>query len=114
MTNNLLDILSQYTNLTKDVDLFYLEMPLGKSGLWLADRQTDNARTGYKEYDMYYRGKDKQQCIDNLEYLSNAIENMTECSINGEIFKLTVLYSWDYMEKDSEGYYVFTNTLRLI
>lgn len=114
MTDNLINVLDQYTALTKDVDLFYLEMPLGKAGLWFADRQTDASRTGYKEYDIYYRGKTKQSAIQNIAYLKNTLDNLEECSINGEIFKLQVLFEWDFLEKDAEGYYVFANSLRLL
>lgn len=113
-TNQLLKILEDYTALTLDTDLFYLEMPLGKSGLWIMDRQNPKAPTGYKEYDIFYRGKTKQSAVDNIEYLNDAIEYLTGCEINGKIFKLERLFEWDYLEKDSEGYYVFANTLRLL
>lgn len=114
MTNELLDILDTLTDLTKDTDLFYLEIPLGKGGLWIADLQTTKAPTGYKDYNVYYRGKTKQSAIDNLEYLNDSIDNLDECRINGNIFKLTRLYEWDYLEKDSEGYFVWANTFRLL
>ena len=114
MTDNLMAVLDTYTVLTKDTDLFYLDMPLNTSGLWFADRQTDNIRTDHKDYDVYYRGKDKAKCVKNIEYLKKSIDDMTECSINNQIFNLKVLYQWDFLEKDSEGYYVFANTFRII
>lgn len=114
MTNKLLKILNDYTALTLDKDLFYLEMPLGATGMWLMDRQTPKAPTGYKEYDIFYRGKTKQSAINNIEYFNDAIDYMQQCEINGKIFKLERRFEWDYLEKDAEGYYVFANTLRLL
>lgn len=114
MTDTLMDIFTQYLGLTKDSDLFYLEMPLGKHGLWFSDRQIDAARTDYKDYDIYYRGKTKQTAIQNIAYLKNNIDTLDQCDINGDIFKLRVLNQWEYLEKDSEGYFVFANVVRLI
>lgn len=110
----ILDILNQYTALELNKDLFYLEMPLDKSGLWIADAQIDNVRTGYRDYSIYYRGKTKESAIENIAYLQDTLDNLPQCTIDGEIFKLSLLYQWDYLEKDAEGYFVFANTLRLL
>lgn len=114
MTEKLMNILDQYTSLTKDVDLFYLEMPLSKSGAWFADRSVQSARTDYRDYDIYYRGKTKQSAIQNIEYLKNTIDNLTQCEIDGETFRLRMENQWEYLEKDSEGYFVFANVVRLV
>lgn len=114
MTDNLIAILDSFTPLQTDIDLFYLEMPAGKSGLWFADTTTTKVPTGYKDYDVYYRGKTKQSAITNLERFNASIDDMEECTINGVSFKLSRLFEWDYLEKDTEGYFVFANTLRLL
>lgn len=109
----LIDILDQYTSLTKDVDLFYLEIPLATSGLWLADLQTTKVPTGYKDYNIYYRGKDKNKTLQNIAYLNDAVDNMEACYIDDTKFYLERQYEWDYIGKDAEGYFVFASTLRL-
>lgn len=115
MGNKVITILDELTNLTKDEDLFYLEIPLGKSGLWVNDAQVPSRFNSVDaaEFDIYYRGKDKQKTIDNTKYLKDTIENLNVCMLDGLEFKLEILYTWDYLEKDSEGYFVFGNRLRL-
>lgn len=110
---DLINILDQFTDLTSDVDLFYLEIPLGKSGLWVAQTQTAIVPSGYADYNIYYRAKSKQTATDNMKYLSDTIDNLDECLIDGEPFSLKRLYQWNYIGKDAEGYFVFTNVLRL-
>lgn len=117
MTDQLIEIIEDNTALVKDTDLFYLEMPLGKSGLWFMDRQTDSKFNGvnHKEYDIFYRGKDKQTTMANIAYFKDAIDSIDSCELDdGTSYRLVILYEWDYLEKDAEGYYVFANTLRLI
>lgn len=109
----LLDILDQFTALETDKDLFYLEMPLKTSGLWVEELQTPKTKTGYRDYNFYYRGKDKAKCLENLEYLDDSIDNLDECYVDGEKFYLERQYEWSYVGKDSEGYYVFNNVYRL-
>lgn len=113
MTEKLLGILDSFTNLRLDVDLFYLEIPLNKSGLWVSDRGITSVRSGYQEYDAFYRGKDKKQCIKNIQYLQDTIDNLDVCNINGDIFKLKMTLNWDYLGKDTEGYFVFATILQL-
>lgn len=113
-TDLLVDILTAYTPLVLDKDFFYLEMPLDKSGIWFADRQIDNPRTGKRQYDIFYRGKTKASVKSNIAYFQDKIDNLTDCRIDGELFRLKLLYSFSYVGKDTEGYYVFTNTIELI
>lgn len=119
MIETFIKILTENTQLAEDTDLFYLEIPLGKIGVWFSDRQTDSTfnGTGYKEFDIYYRGKTKQSLINNVEYLKNTIDNLhTEtCQLDdGTTFSLKLLYQWDFLGKDSEGYYVFGNVASLL
>lgn len=121
MGDTLLKILEETTALTIDVDLFYLEMPLDTSGLWVSDSPTDSRFNSVDAYtfDIYYRGKDKQQTIDNIQYLKSTIEDLSgsggTCQLeDGTTFKLEIMFTWDYLEKDAEGYYVFANQLRLL
>lgn len=113
MIDKLIAILEQNTKLVKDKDLFYLEMPLDKSGIWLEDSQNDNPRTGYTNWDAYYRGKTKESAKNNIRYIQDTINNLDVCRVNGEIFRLDMLQGWDYVGKDSEGYYIFATSLRL-
>lgn len=114
MTDALIAIFEQNTALRRDVDLFYLEMPLDKSGMWFMDRQTVNAPTRYREYDIFYRGKTKSSVKSNVDYLQSKIDDLTVCELNdGSKFKLDLLNTFDYIGKDTEGYYVFTSTVRL-
>ena len=46
MIDKLIAVLEQNTALIQDKDLFYLEMPLDKSGLWIENNQNNNPRTG--------------------------------------------------------------------
>lgn len=118
---NLISILAQTTALTKDVDLFAYEIPLKTGGLWLADSQTDSRfnGTGVQEFAIYYRGKVKQQAMDNIKYLKDAIDGLSgstgTCRLADDTtFKLWMIQTWDYLEKDAEGYFVWANTLRLL
>lgn len=120
MGDELIRIIDELTNLTKDEDLFYLEIPLEKAGLWVADSQIDSRFNGvdYYEFDIYYRGKSKSQTIDNIKYFKYTVDSLGGtygiCRLqDGTDFKLEILYQWDYLEKDSEGYFVFTNRTRL-
>ena len=113
MIDKLIAVLEQETPLREDTDMFKLEMPLGKSGLWIENRQIENPRTGYEEFDIYYRGKTKSSTLQNINFLKNKIEDIEECRVDGDIFRLRVLFTWDYLSKDAEGYYVFGNTLEL-
>lgn len=115
--NKFIAILEENTPLREDVDLFYLEMPLEKSGLWFSDRQIDSRfnGTGAQEFDIYYRGKDKTKLIANTTYLKDVIDTLTDCRLeDGEDFRLDILFTWDYLEKDSEGYFVFANAVRVL
>lgn len=118
---DLLDILTNTTVLTKDVDLFAYDIGLGRSGAWVSEVQTPSVfnGTGYQEYDLFYRSKDKEQCMANIKYLKEAIDGLRGsngvCMIpNGTTFKLEMLFTWDFLEKDAEGYFVWANRLGLI
>lgn len=113
MIDKLIAILEQNTPLVLDKDLFYLEAPLDKSGLWIEDAQNDNPRTGYTDWNIYYRGKTKSSTKSNINYLQDTINDLDVCSVNGDLFRLDMVQSFDYLGKDSEGYYVFASTLRL-
>lgn len=119
--DKLIEILDELTVLTKDTDLFAYEIPLEKGGLWLADSQTDSRfnDSDAVEFDCYYRGKDKVKAIANIQYLKSTIDalsgSMGVCLLDdGTNFSLKIMYKWDYLEKDAEGYFVFANRLRLI
>lgn len=118
MIQTFIKILTENTALVENMDLFYLEIPLGKTGLWFSDRQTDSKfnGTGYKEFDIFYRGKTKQSAITNTEYLKTTLDELhtEKCQLSdGTTFSLKILYQWDFLGKDSEGYYVFTTSARL-
>ena len=114
MTDALIAIFEQNTALRKDVDLFYLEIPLDKSGLWFMDRQTINAPTRYREYDIFCRGKTKNSAKQNVDYIQSKIDDMPVCKLaDGTKFRLRLLNTFDFVGKDTEGYYVFTSTVRL-
>lgn len=89
-------ILTTYTPLKLDVDLFYLEMPLDKSGFWFEDSQTDNVRTERRQFDIYARYKSKASARANTAFFQSAIDNLDACKIDDELFKLRLLYSWNY------------------
>lgn len=117
----LLKILDELTNLTTGTDLFAYEIPLEKSGLWVADAQIESRFNdpGAQEFNCYYRGKGKENAIQNLKYLQNVIDGLSgstgTCRLaDGTHFNLLLLYKWDYLEKDSEGYFVWANRLRLV
>lgn len=119
MVDKLITILEDNTALVENTDLFYLEIPLGKIGVWFSDRQTPSKfnGTGYKEFDMFYRGKTKQSAIKNIEYLTDKINEISAevCQISdGTTFRLKVLYQWDSIGKDSEGYYVYGTVVSLV
>lgn len=114
----LIKILDETTVLDKDKDLFAYEIPLGTIGLWASDGQTDSRfnSVDYEEFDIYYRGKTKQSAMANIKYLKNTIDAISTevCELqDGTNFKLQMLFTWDYLEKDAEGYFVFANRLRL-
>lgn len=113
MIDKLIAVLEQNTALVQDKDLFYLEMPLDKAGLWIEDAQNTNPRTGYTDWNIYYRGKTKSSAKANIKYLQDTINELDVCSVNGEIFRLDMVQSFDYLGKDSEGYFVFASALRL-
>lgn len=113
MIDKLLAILEQNTALRTDYDMFYLEMPLDKAGLWIEDTQNTNPRTGYTDWNIYYRGKTKSSAKANIKYLQDTINDLDACMANGEIFRLDMVQSFDYLGKDSEGYFVFASSLRL-
>ena len=113
MIDKLIAVLEQNTALVQDKDLFYLEMPLDKSGLWIEDTQNSNPRTGYTDWNIYYRGKTKSSAKANIMYLQETINELDVCTVNGEIFRLDMTQSFDYLGKDSEGYFVFASALRL-
>ena len=110
----IVDILDANTQLTKDVDLFYLEMPLDKAGCWVSERQIDSNNTGQLEYDIYYRGKNKTQVLANIKYLSDALDRLTTCNFNGEPYVISLQFTFEYLGKDSEGYFVFASVLHLL
>ena len=113
MIDKLIAVLEQNTPLVQDKDLYYLEAPLGKSGLWIEDTRNANPRTGYTDWNIYYRGKTKTSAKANIMYLQETINELDACTVNGEIFRLDMVQSFDYLGKDSEGYYVFASSLRL-
>lgn len=113
MIDKLIAVLEQNTLLVQDKDLFYLEMPLDKAGLWIEDTQNSNPRTGYTDWNIYYRGKTKSSAKANIKYLQETINDLDVCTVNGEIFRLDMTQSFDYLGKDSEGYFVFASALRL-
>ena len=113
MIDKLIAILEQNTPLVQDKDLFYLEAPLDKSGLWIEDTQNANPRTGYTDWNIYYRGKTKSSAKANIKYLQDTINDLDACTVNGEIFRLDMVQSFDYLGKDSEGFYIFASALRL-
>lgn len=115
--DKLVAVIEENTPLVKDKDLFYLEMPLGKYGLWFADRLTDSRfnDTGVKEFDIYYRSKSKESALANITYFKDTVDNLDNCRLSsGEDFKVRILYNWDYLDKDSEGYFVFANTVSVL
>lgn len=114
MIDKLIAVLEQNTALVQDKDLFYLEAPLDKAGLWIEDTQNDNPRTGYTDWNIYYRGKTKTSAKANIKYLQETINELDVCTVNGEIFRLDMTQSFDYLGKDSEGYFVFASSLRLL
>ena len=113
MIDKLIAILEQNTALVQDKDLFYLEIPLDKAGLWIEDTQNANPRTGYTDWNIYYRGKTKSSAKANIKYIQDMINELEACSVNGEIFRLDMVQGWDYLGKDSEGYFVFASAVRL-
>ena len=113
MIDKLIAVLEQNTPLVQDKDLFYLEAPLDKSGLWIEDTQNANPRTGYTDWNIYYRGKTKSSAKANIKYLQDTINDLDACTVNGEIFRLDMVQSFDYLGKDSEGFYIFASALRL-
>lgn len=119
--DTLLKILNETTALTTDVDLFAYEIPLDKMGLWVADAPVDSRFNGVDayEFDVYYRGKTKTSAMANIKYLKNTIDSLSGsnglCELeDGTTFKLNLLFTWEYLEKDAEGYFVFANRVRLI
>lgn len=121
MGDKLITILNELTALTKDVDLFYLEIPLGKSGLWVSEAQVPSTfnGTGYQEFDVYYRSKSKTSSVKNLKYLKESIDAFSGsqgvCRLSdGSTFRLQVMWEWEFMEKDSEGYFVWANRMILL
>ena len=113
MIDKLIAILEQNTALRADYDMFYLEMPLDKAGLWIENNQNNNPRTGYTDWNIYYRGKTKTSAKANIMYLQETINDLEACTVNGDIFRLDMTQGWDYLGKDSEGYFVFASALRL-
>jgi hypothetical protein len=119
--DTLLKILNETTALTTDVDLFAYEIPLDKHGVWLADAQIDSRfnGTGRQEFDIYVRFKTKTSGMANVEYLKNTIDALSGSSgtcklADGTTFKLGLMYQWEYLEKDAEGYFVWANRVMLI
>lgn len=120
MAIKIISVLDELTNLTTDVDLFYLEMPLDKSGLWVQDSMADYRFNGVDatEYDIYYRGKNKTSAVSNIGYLKAAIDALhgstSVCKYyDGKTIRLDMLRQWEFVGKDSEGFYVFANKVRL-
>lgn len=119
--DTLIKILDETTALTKDVDLFAYEIPLATNGLWCADAQISSRFNGVnkQEFDIYYRGKTKSSAIANTQYFKGTIDGLNGstgiCELSDSTkFKIEILYNWEYLERDSEGYYVFANRLRLV
>ena len=113
MIDKLIAVLEQNTALVLDKDLFYLEAPLDKAGLWIEDTQNTNPRTGYTDWNIYYRGKTKSSAKANIKYLQDTINDLDACTVNGDIFRLDMTQSFDYLGKDSEGFYIFASAVRL-
>lgn len=118
--DKLLKILNELTALTIDKDLFAYEMPLDKSGAWLSESQTPTRfnAPNVTEYDLWVRGKDKTSTMANIDYLKNTIDSLSgstgTCKLaDGTTFKLEIPFTWDYVGKSEEGYFIFTTKLRL-
>lgn len=118
--DDLIKIIDEVTRLVRDKDLFAYEIPLGAIGVWCSDAPIDSRfnDSGAQEFDIYYRGKTKSSAIANVKYLKDAIDSLSgstgTCMLNdGTKFSLKILFTWDYLEKDSEGYFVFANRVRL-
>lgn len=103
MIDKLIAVLEQNTPLRTDYDMFYLEAPLDKSGLWIEDTQNDNPRTGYTDWNIYYRGKTKGSAKANIKYLQDTINNLDACKVNGEIFRLDMTQGWDYAVREASA-----------
>lgn len=116
-TLQLINFISANSDLTKDVDLFYLDIPLGKAGLWLQDSSLPSRFNGVDktQYEVYVRNKSKTIALTNIDYFKNWVETNNLCLLSdGTEFGLTIDNTWDFLEKDSESYYVFTSTLTLV
>lgn len=119
--DNLIKILDEVTALTVDSDLFAYEIPLDKGGAWVSEASTESRFNdiGAQEFDIYYRGKDKTSCINNIRYLKRTIDGLLGsdgvCMLgDGTRFRLEMTQHWEYMEKDAEGYFLWASRLRLI
>ena len=116
-TLELIDFIDQNSNLTKDVDLFYLDMPLKTSGLWLQDDTLPSLKNcvDSTQYQVFVRNKDKHIGLANIAYFKSWVENNELCYLpDGTAFNLTIDQTWDFLEKDSEGYYVWNSILTLV
>lgn len=116
-TLELIDFISANSDLTKDVDLFYLDIPLATSGLWIQDSSVPSRFNGVDttQYEVYVRAKNKETVVANIGYFKSWVETNELCLLPDDTaFRLTIDNNWDYLEKDSEGYHVFTSTLTLI
>lgn len=116
--NDLIRILDETTALVKDTDLFAWEIPLTKTGLWASESNTPSRfnSPNIQDYDVYLRGKTKTSLIANIKYLQNRIDDISTevCELqDGTTFKLQLLQRFEFIEKDSEGFFVFTSRLRL-
>jgi hypothetical protein len=113
-------IITELTALTEDKDLFAYDIPLATAGAWLQDNQTDSRFNGVDSqvFSIFYRDKSKSKAVTNIKYLKDTLDGLRgstgTCKLqDGTTFRLDVLNTWDYIAQDSEGYYVFTNQLRL-
>lgn len=116
-TLELIDFIDQNSNLTKDVDLFDLDIPLNTSGIWIQDdvrpaRKNSPDITGYQ---VYYRTKDKSLAQSNMNYFTGWVDSQPLCHLpDGTAFRLTIDQTWDFVGKDSEGYYIWNTIMTLV
>jgi hypothetical protein len=119
--DKLLDILEEMTPLTLDKDLFAYEIPLSTAGVWVNDNQTGSRFNGvdYQDFNIYYRDKNKSAAITNIKLLKDTVDALRgsqgDCKLqDGTTFRLDMKFTWDFLDKDYEGYFVWANQLRLI
>lgn len=109
----LLEVIQEATRARLDKDLFVYEIPLDKSGAWVSDsgnaRPRHGADVGIKEFDIFYRDKDRRRAVRNIEQFKRGIDDYSGCT-----GRIRLVNNWRYVGKDSEGYFIFDNKLELL